>query len=70
MYFQGKGVMTTYWLLGEESQDKGETYEKDDEWDITADNDDEGIDDVDEISTHATVTFHVSDHDTVHAGQV
>ena len=57
--------MTTYWLLGENSQD-----EKDDEWDITADNDDEGIDDVDEISTHATVTFHVSDHDTVHIGQV
>ena len=57
--------MTTYWLLGENSQD-----EKGDEWDITADNDDEGIDDVDEISTHATVTFHVSDHDTVHAGQV
>ena len=57
--------MTTYWLLGEDSQD-----EKDDEWDITADNDDEGIDDVDEISSHATVTFHVSDHDTAHPGQV
>ena len=57
--------MTTYWLLGENSQD-----EKGDEWDITADNYDEGIDDVDEISTHATVTFHVSDHDNVHAGQV
>ena len=56
--------MTTFWLLGEDSQD-----EKDDEWDITADNDDEGIDDVDEISSHATVTFHVSDHDTVHDGQ-
>ena len=52
--------MTTYWLLGEDTEDKSE-----DEYDFTAENDDEGIDDVDEDSLHTTVIFRVSDHDTL-----
>ena len=50
--------MTTYWLLGENNEDRS-----DDEYDFTEQNDDEGIDEDDDISTHATVTFLVSDHD-------
>ena len=50
--------MTTYWLLGENNEDRS-----DDEYDFTEQNDDEGIDEDDDISPHATVTFLVSDHD-------
>ena len=52
--------MTTYWLLGEDTEDKSE-----DEYDFTAESEDEGIDDVDEVSLHTTVIFRVSDHDNL-----
>ena len=68
LYLQGKGVMTTYWLLGENREDKSEICDKDDEYrggvDIHTVNHDEGIDDIDEVTSPTRVTFHVSDHDS------
>ena len=63
--------MTTYWLLGENREDKSEICDKDDEYrggvDTHTVNHDEGIDDIDEVASPTRVTFHVSDHDSDNA---
>ena len=67
-FVQGKGEMTTYWLVGENSQGESEISDKNVENELGVDtcteNHDEGIDDGDEIASPTRVTFHVSDHDS------
>ena len=66
---QGKGKVTTYWLLGEDCQEGEGLAGKDDEAGCSEDhnvNDNQGavVDDLEERSFQTKVTFHVSDHDS------
>ena len=69
---QGKGLMTTYWLLGEEGSEESETLKEEDEegeevveeankekCDLFEEEEEEG-----EEETCALVTYTVSDHDS------
>ena len=63
---QGKGVMTTFWLLGEEGSEEGKTLKEEEE------EEEEKVEvyEVDEVEEEeekeacALVTYTVSDHDT------
>ena len=53
---QGKGKVTTYWLLGEDFQEDEDLAGKEDEAGCSEDH-------LEERSFQTKVTFHVSDHD-------
>ena len=60
--FQGKGLMNTFWLLGENIESENENTNNN--FEVPEENHDEGIDGVDaHIIMPATFTFLVSDHD-------
>ena len=64
---QGKGVMTTFWLLGEEGSEEGETLkeeEEEEEEKVEVYEVDEVEEEEEEKETCALVTYTVSDHDT------
>ena len=58
--------MTTYWLLGETSEEGNEVFQ---ETDPVTEEYDEDVDYVDDVSNHTTVTFHVSHHDSEQRSQ-
>ena len=70
---QGKGLMTTFWLLGEEGSEEGETLkEEGEEEEVKEEQEVEQVKEVEEVveeeeedeEAHALVTYTVSDHDT------
>ena len=60
---QGKGLMTTFWLLGEEGSEEGETLKEEEEEKVYEVEEEEKEEEVEE-ETYALVTYTVSDHDT------
>ena len=66
---QGKGLMTTYWLLGEEGSEESETLKEEDEEqeEVVVEANKEKCDlfeEEEEEETCALVTYTVSDHDS------
>ena len=64
---QGKGVMTTFWLLGEEGSEEGETLKEEEEEEEEEKVEVYEVDEVEEEEEKeacALVTYTVSDHDT------
>ena len=66
---QGKGLMTTYWLLGEEGSEESETLkEEDEEVEEVVEEANKGkcdlFEEEEEEETCALVTYTVSDHDS------
>ena len=66
---QGKGLMTTYWLLGEEGSEESETLKEEDEEqeEVVEEANKEKCDlfeEEEEEETCALVTYTVSDHDS------
>ena len=64
---QGKGKVTTYWLLGEDCQEDEDLAGKEEETGCSEDHsvdDNQGavVEDLEERSFQTKVTFHVSDH--------
>ena len=67
---QGKGLMTTYWLLGEEGSEESETLKEEDEEVVKEANKEkcdlfeEEEEEDEEEETCVLVTYTVSDHDS------
>ena len=56
--------MTTFWLLGEEGSEEGETLKEEEEEEVNEEQEVEQVEEDEEEEACALVTYTVSDHDT------